>query len=388
MGSRQKTKLFVDAGPISTPRMSGIGHTTLELIRTLGSMDTFTRDYDLILVGSIRARAQLEELHLPGAKLTLLPLPTRVMNRLPGTWFTPFLDLILGRGVYLFTNYRSWPLLRSPSITFIYDVSFITHPETVGVRNQRFLNDWVPRWVRRSTKIAAISRSAEGEIQQYLHVEKEKIVYVPCGVDTVQFSARPPAEVKSLSEKYSLPKDYILYFGNIEPRKNLARLVRAYCKLSTELKLKHPLLLVGGGSWQNTEIEAEIAAAQLAGEHIVRPQKYIQDEDLPALYSGAAMLAHPAIYEGFGITPLQAMACGTPVMVGNNSSMPEVAGDAALTVDVASEKQLTHTMHTILTDKAVRDRLRLAGPKRAQHYTWAASAERLLSVINSVNSSK
>ena len=388
MRSSSKTKLFVDAGPISTQHISGIGHATLELVRNLSTMEEFRRDYDLVLFGSVRARTQLKKLKIPGVKFALLPLPTRVLNRLPGTWFAPFLDILIGRGVYLFTNYRNWPLLHSPSITFIYDVSFITHPETVGARNRRFLAGWVPRWILRSTMIAVISRSAEQEIRQHFHVETEKLVYVPCGVDMEHFYARPISEVRASAHKYSLPSDYILYLGNIEPRKNLTRLIRAYCALPVDLKAAHPLLLVGGGGWQGADIDEEIAAAQRLGERIIRPQQYIQDEDLPALYSGAAMLAHPAIYEGFGLTPLQAMACGAPAMVGDNSSMPEVVGDAALLVDVTSQQQMTHTMATMLTDTALRSRLRSRGPQRALIYSWKSSVALLLEAINRINISK
>jgi glycosyltransferase involved in cell wall biosynthesis len=380
--SRPLTRLYVDAGPISTPRISGIGHVTLELARTLAGLEAFRERYELVLVASFRARAQLSSLGIPGAKLALLPLPTRVLNRLPGMWLTPFLDLLVGKGTFLFTNYRAWPLAFSPSVTFIYDVSFLSYPETQGVRNRRFLTAWVPHWIRRSTKIACVSHNAATELTELLKVPEDKLVYVPCGVDPAVFHERSQAEVNELARRHNLPKDYILYLGNIEPRKNLVKLIRAYRGLPSEIKSRHPLVLVGGGGWQNDEIHAEIKAARAAGERVVQPAGYVKDDELPALYSGAAMLAHPAIYEGFGLTPLQAMACGTPVMAGDNSSMPEVVGDAALLVDVASEKQMTSTMAAILTDAAVRRRLQQAGPKRALHYTWQASAKRLLEVIN------
>lgn len=382
MASRPKTRLFIDAGPISTPRMSGIGHHTLELIRALSSTDRFQDQYELHLVASSRARPQLEGLNIPGARLTLLPMPTRVYNRLPGSWTAPFLDLILGKGVYVFTNYRAWPLQRSPSLTFIYDVSFITHPETVGPRNRQFLAKWVPRWAKRSSLVAYISQNAGRELKEVLNIPTEKLAYVPCGVNVAQFYRRPASEVNDLAKRYALPSNYILYLGNIEPRKNLARLIRAYRALPQALKQAHPLLLVGGGGWQDAEIKQEIAAAQAAGDRVVRPQAYIPDSALPALYSGAAMLAHPALYEGFGITPLQAMACGTPVMAGNNSSMPEIVGDAAMLADVLSETELVRCMEALLTNQALRDRLSHEGPLRAQHYTWEASATNLLKILN------
>jgi glycosyltransferase involved in cell wall biosynthesis len=382
-----RINLYVDASPISTAHMSGIGHTTLELVRALSRLDEFRKDFNLVLVASVRSRARLKGLNIEGAKLVLLPIPTRVLNRLPGVWFVPFLDLLIGRGVYLFTNYRAWPLAFSPSITFIYDVSYITQPQTQSARHQKFLAAWVPTWVRRSTKIASISHNASAELTELLGVPESKLVYVPCGVDMTVFRKRTAAEVAALAQAHLLPQDYILYLGNIEPRKNLVNLILAYRALSERIKSRHPLLLVGGDGWQNHEIHVQIESAQAAGEQIVHPTSYIADDELPALYSGAAMLAHPAIYEGFGLTPLQAMACGTPVMAGNNSSMPEVTGGAAILVDVASREEMTTTMATILTDQSVRSRLEVAGPQRARHYDWLTSAQRLMTVIESIKPS-
>ncbi len=382
-----KTTLFIDAGPISTPRMSGIGHATLELTRALLNSKEVRKRYRIKLVSVSSAREQLGLLGLEGASLALLPVPLRVYSRLPGSILAPYLDILLGKGLYLFTNYRCWPLLRSKAITFIYDISYYTHPDTLGERNRRFLAAWVPRWIERSNRIAVISNYVSEELTGHLGVHKDKLIHIPCGVDAKHFRAVSAEEVERVRTEYELPKEYVLFFGNIEPRKNLARLIRAYRDLPATTKSKYPLVLVGGATWNSDEIEAEVAAARAAGESITVPGKYVEDKDLPALYTGARLLAHPALYEGFGLAPLQAMACGLPVLVGNNSAMPEVVGDVGLKVDATSEASITAGLKSGLADESLRDKLISGGPVRAAEFSWSVSAHTLFEALGRLEAS-
>ena len=211
-----------------------------------------------------------------------------------------------------------------------------------------------------------------------LSVEKSKTAIVSCGVDREKFYPRNVEEVKKFHLKYKLPKNYILYLGNIEPRKNINTLLRAYVKLPRLLQDKHALVIVGGGGWLNETILDEIETLKKQGHNIIKPSKYIAEDCLPALHTGASLLVHPAYYEGFGISPLQAMSCGTPVIVANNSSMPEVAGEAGILFSADDIEDLSAKIESVLSDSRFTKGLSKRLIIQSKKFLWSKSAESLL----------
>jgi glycosyltransferase involved in cell wall biosynthesis len=181
--------------------------------------------------------------------------------------------------------------------------------------------------------------------------------------------------------RYGLHGPYVLYVGALEPRKNIPGLLRAFVRLRADFP---DLTLALGGSprWKFAEIPR--ALEELALEPVVRFTGYIADSDLPALYSAAAAFCFPSFYEGFGLPVLEAMACGTPVVCSNTSSLPEVAGDAALLVEPRDEVALTEAIARVLTDEALAEDLRERGLKRAASFSWDRTAELTLAVYRSV----
>ena len=176
--------------------------------------------------------------------------------------------------------------------------------------------------------------------------------------------------------------NYILFVGNLEPRKNLTSLIQAYTALPKSITDKYALLIVGAKGWLNNEIFDSILRARLEGYRILRPEGYVEDEDTPPIYSGASLLAYPSHYEGFGLPILEAMACGVPVIAGNNSSMPEVGGSAAKYVDSESIKEITTMMETVLKDKKLRETMTRKGFERTNEYSWEKSAQDLLDIYD------
>ncbi len=377
-----KTKVFIDAMPLSAERSSGVGHNLYGLVYALTNNADFIERYEVVLVTTVRGYRFLKLHNFRNVSYVRLPLLSRVMNRLPATPIMPAMDLLLGQGIYIFTNFRRWPLAKSRSATTIHDLGFILHPETVGSRNRAVLAANVPRWANGSDIVMTVSENARKELIEHLELAPGKVRVVPNGVDPKEYYPRTEAEVSEVREKYGLPADYILFVGNIEPRKNLERLVRAYRALPKTISNRHALVIVGGSGWLSEAIEAEIAQANDSGHRIIRPAAYVVDADLPALYTGAALLVHPALYEGFGMPVLEAMATGTPVVASDNSSLPEVVGGAGIMVNALDEQAITSAIEKVLTDRALRDKLISAGFKQAGKYTWTTAGAKLIAIID------
>lgn len=378
-------RLFVEANVVCTPHQSGVGYAARKLITTLVRDGEAQRHLRVVLIVPLRGRAQLRRIGLDDVERVAIPLPLRGYDRWAASPLLPPLDAVYGSGAYLFPNYGNWPLLRARSLTIMHDVAFLRFPDTVEERTGARLRHNARRWARRTSVVLTPSNFTRDELSTCLGLEHERIVVMPLGVDHDVFFPRPLDDVDVTLRRLGLPAAYILYFGNIEPRKNLARLVRAYSRVDPVVQRAYPLVLAGTGSWRAEEIEREIARAQALGYPVIRLTGRINDADVPALISGASLLAHPSIYEGFGLVPLQAMACGTPVLVSNRASMPEVAGDAGFYVDPLDEGDITRGIVTVLSDDTRRASMISSGLRRASAFTWKRAATVFLSALQSVD---
>lgn len=358
----------------------------VELVRNLSADKDFTDKYQIILIAPKSGLKYLDQWGFQKVEYRALPVKGRIWSGLVLYRLLPWADLFFGKGIYVFGNYTTWPLLFSKSITFIHDLSFIAHPETMKPKVRGVLRKNVPLWIKRADVVATISKSSKREIRKIFNVPDSKLKLVYCGVDAGFFSPRNSQEVAEVRDKYGIPTNYILFVSSIEPRKNVDRLLEAYEKLPTELSKRYALVLVGGDGWLNEQINEKIENLKSNGYSIIRPNRYVPDEDLPALYSGATVLLHPAIYEGFGISPLQAISCNTPVIVGNNSSMPEVVGDAGVYVDALSVEDIKIKLQEVLTNPVkYRKLLAATREKIITKYSWQNSAQKLAQVIDEVS---
>ncbi len=362
----------------------GIGRYTRELTSALLAADA-PHHYVLMAANAglgdrwqreaARLRALTDEDHLT---LRTLPLTddwvARLWQRLrvpvPAEWIT-------GRGDLFYSPDFVLPPLRrhTPALLTVHDLSFLRHPDTFPEALRTYLERAVPRSVTRADHILADSHATRRDLIELLNVPAEKITTLHLGVST-RFSPDPrPNERTRLNARYGLgAKPYILAVGTVQPRKNIRRLIEALDALISTHDVS--LALAGQPAWLSDPI-LEAAAAR----DYVHVLGFVADEDLPALYRQAAVFAFPSLYEGFGLPPLEAMACGTPVVASNASSIPEAVGDAGLLIDPLDVRALTHALDRLLTDTNLRQDLRTRGLGRATEFTWARTAERWLALV-------
>lgn len=376
--------LYIEANVIAAAHQSGVAHAARGMVRALLDDADAQKRYRVILIAPLRGRSLLLEAGFDGTALARMPLPMRGYDRWAAMRWLPALDDLLGEGVYFFPNYGNWPLRHSPSATAIYDVSFLRHPDTVERNTRVRLQGNARRWARRTSIVITPSRFTADEVSDTLGVRSERVAVVPLGVDRSVFYRRSAAEAAPLLARCGITRPFILYLGNIEPRKNLVRLIRAYSNLPAAIKREFMLALAGGTSWYAHDVDREIAAACARGDDVVRVRFRVEDDELPALLSGASAVAHPALYEGFGFAPLQAMACGTPVVVSNIASMPEVVGDAGAYVDPFDLDSITGALQQVLTDAAYRATMEHRGVERASHFSWQHTATALAGALDTL----
>jgi glycosyltransferase involved in cell wall biosynthesis len=250
-------------------------------------------------------------------------------------------------------------------------LSFLRYPEAFRPWNRCYLSRFTALSARRARRVIAISESTKRDVVDLLGVPADRVDVVYCGTDE-SFHPLPAAAVDHFRRERALPERFILFLGTLEPRKNVQALVRAYGRWHAA-EPGIPKLVVGGGKgWYYDQIFTEVEALGLAGE-VIFPG-YIGQEELPLWYNAADLFVYPSRFEGFGLPVLEAMACGTPVVTSSVSSLPEVAGDAALLVPPDDEAQLIDAMRRALGDKALRQEMRAKGQTHAATFTWERTA--------------
>lgn len=267
------------------------------------------------------------------------------------------------------------------SVITIHDLSFLYYPQFLTAQSLRYYNRQIGWAVRRADHILADSRATKIDLVSMLDVPLEKVTAVHLAADPA-LRPLPETEAKQIAAKYSLDPGYLLFVGTLEPRKNLPGLLQAYRLLLDAEVTAVPLVLVGGKGWLYHEVFEHIETLCLTER--VRFLYDVPDADLPGLYSAARVLTTPSFYEGFGFPALEAMACGTPVVVADRASLPEVVGEAGLLVNPDDPEDIAQELARALTDEPLRARMRELGLAQAARFTWERTAQATLAVYRKV----
>ncbi|HEY8283893.1 MAG TPA: glycosyltransferase family 1 protein [Chloroflexota bacterium] len=372
-------------------QQAGVGRFARGLLSGLATTD-LENQYYLLTTG--RARLEVPPRDLPARHRWIrLPISERVATI---AWQRGRLrpspaQLIAGAGLFVTPDYALPEVGRLPSALTVHDLSFLLFPECADDGLRRYLEKIVPRSLGQASLVLAVSHTTAASLTSLLGVAPERIVVVGNAVDG-RFSPLPKPDAGELehrlAEVFDLQPGYLLTVGTLEPRKNLVRLLGAYAALRsgwTRRHTEHPcpiLVIAGREGWRFEPIFREVA--RLGVGPWVRFYTRVRDQDLLSLYRGAAAFVCASLYEGFGIPPLEAMACGIPVASSTGGALLEVLGEAAVRFDPIDVDGMSAALETVLTDDNARIRLIAAGRARAAAYSWVESARTALSAFKKV----
>jgi glycosyltransferase involved in cell wall biosynthesis len=344
-------------------RQTGVSRYIAELVAALPAA---LPDDDLLLY------ARRGEQIPPGVRL--VPAPGRTVDPLARiVWETVALPVLTRRGrldLFHGTVNTLPPFLPCPAIVTVHDLALLRWPEQVPRRRHAFLSRAIPRAVRQARWVIAVSEATKQDVVRTFGIPPERVLVTPLGVDA-RFRPAEPGRLAAFRERHGLSDPYLLWVGTLEPRKNLPRLLEAFAQLGSEIP--HRLVLVGPEGWRTGELAATLERLALGDR--VRFTGFVSNEVLPLWYAPADLFLFPSLYEGFGLPILEAMACGTPVVTSNVSSMPEVGGDAACYADPESADAIAAAIRRVLNDPELRATMRARGLERAAGFTWARTAD-------------
>jgi glycosyltransferase involved in cell wall biosynthesis len=349
--------------------IDGIGHYTKELLDCLSNnpniqLQSFT-------LGSVGKHAVGNVTHqLPRFSLGTLP------------------SLILGRSYY-----GSQKLLSSvdlihatdhliprcqgvPVVATVMDAIPLAHPEWVNTRFSALKNAIWKKSVGFADRVITISEHSKNDLIEHFGIPEDRISVTPLGVDERWFE-RPSLEyLAAVRVRYKLPDNFFVFVGTLQPRKNISRMIDAHCALPDTIRKSHPLIIIGRAGWQCSDILDRFKPENT----FVRWLKYVSGDDLPSILRCASGLVFPSLHEGFGLPVLEAFAAELPVITSNVTSLPEVAGNAALLINPYDVQHISWAMQQLIEDSATTNRLRLLGLNRAKEFTWKKTAQTTVSV--------
>ena len=364
------SKIGIDGIPLASAK-TGIGHYTLELSRALAAIDP-DDEFQLISPVPLVSHDGLPR------NLLMVEAPKRKL------WWVAGLPLYIRRNsLALFhgTNYDIPLWSQCPTVLSIHDLSLLLYPQTHLEHVVRRARYRLPLMARKATRIITATEHVKKEVAEHLRVNPARIAVTPYAPRR-DFHRVPRSETEATRRRFGIDDIFILFVGTIEPRKNLITLLRAFAETHANTDLRPQLVIAGQEGWLISEISNYIESEGL--NPWIRFTGYIADEDLRALYSSCAVCVYPSLYEGFGLPPLEAMACGAPVIAADVPSLHETTGKAALTVPPTDVEQLSRALVEMLRDEQKRAYFSRAGLEWAAQFTWERTARLTLQVYRDV----
>jgi len=365
-------KIGIDAHALGS-HLGGNETYIRNVIRALGEVDP-GGDYTLFLsphslgapiAGAERMRRVVVRPHNP-------------LVRIPVTFS---LALARERIDVVHVQYVAPPVCPARVVVSVHDIAYERYPQFFTPGEVARFRALVPLTIRKAAAVLTLSEYSKRDIVRRYNVPPDKITVTYLAADPMFQPIHDEGRLADARARYGTGERFILSVGNLQPRKNLRTLIDAYVRLRRAGATRHKLVLVGKRAWLSDDIFAAARASGYADELVFTG--YVPDEDLVALYNAADLFVYPSIFEGFGLPPLEAMACGTPVVCSNTSSFPEVVSDAALTVDPLDVDGLAEAMSQALHDATLRERLSAQGPRRAALFFWEHTARITLDTYRS-----
>ena len=369
-------RIAIDAHAVGT-KLGGNESYASNLVESLAQIDSFNQYTIYITTSEARDRFHGR---WPNFKVRAT-LPHTPVIRIP---LTLSAELRKNTVDVLHVQFTAPPFCPCPTVVSIHDLSFEHLPGTFKRRSRMQLRLTVRKSARRAARILSLSEHSRRDIIETYGISPHRVTAIPLAAASHFAPVTDSRELQRVRHTYGIDNDYILSVGSIQPRKNLARLVKAYASLRGEFSAdKLPkLVLAGKCAWLYDETLRALQETGLRDAVVLTG--YVPEADLPALYSGALCFIYPSYFEGFGLPPLEAMKCGAPVIVGNRTSLPEVVGDAALTVDPFDVEAIAAAMKRLISDPELRKQLISKGQQRAGLFDWRETARRTLKVYQEV----
>jgi glycosyltransferase involved in cell wall biosynthesis len=363
-----------DARPLSKNK-TGIGQYTKYLLDYIVTIDPAV---DIILCSNKEIYYKKKQ------RIRFIENDGFMWRKNSNLWFQSILPSILKKNrVDLFhgTLFLTPLLSAVPSIITIYDMVLDIFPETMYWKNRLPLKILMKKSAKKADRIIAISESTKKDIVKFIGIEQEKIRVIYPGVSKI-FSSQRTDNDRVILNKFKLLPGYILTVGTLEPRKNLIRLLDAYKLLAAGEENIPQLVIAGGQGWLLEDIQKAVDSLGLREKVVFTG--YVSDADLPALYRNAKIFVYPSLYEGFGLPPLEAMACGIPVISSNTSSIPEVVGDAGLLIDPYRPDEIAQAITEVLRNEELHTRMIRAGITRSALFNWDKTAQEMIKLYHEV----
>jgi glycosyltransferase involved in cell wall biosynthesis len=365
-------RIGIDGLPLTAPK-TGVGHYTFELARALANIQPASQ-FEIVYPSThptITTEADGNEASL-SENIKLQRVRVGPLGR---HWWSVGLPRYVRRGkldLFHGTNYDVPLLRRSGTALTIHDLSQLLHPETHEQRSVWRARRRLPLMARTADAIITPTESVRREVCEHLRASPEKVFAIP---EAARACFRPLAfaETKEVRRRLGVADDFLLTVGTLEPRKNLSVLVSAFEEVArARPQSKTQLVIAGGRGWLSGPLFAAIETS-LVRQRILLTD-YLQDEDLRALYASCRVFVYPSLYEGFGLPPLEAMACGAPVIASRIPSLEETAGDAAVLFDPRNVEELAQKILELSEDENARRALSIAGRRRAAEFSWERTA--------------
>jgi len=377
-------KIGIDIRSLINVQYSGISEYTLNLVKEILKLDS-KNQYILFYNSFKDVKNKIPEFKQKNAEIVCTRYPNKIFNYLmQKVAFYPKLDKFLGVDIFWAPHINFIQLSkRCRSILTIHDLSFIRYPKYFSFRK----NIWhqainVEKLIKKVDTIITVSKNTKDDIMDLYSIPDNKIKVIHSGIGR-QYKVidRDDKNLGSVKKKYGLPKKFILFLGTLEPRKNIEGIIRAY----NEFREKNPglsdykLIIAGGRGWKSDKIFREYNKSKFRKD--IKFLGYIVDEDKVYIYNLAALFIYPSFYEGFGFPPLEAMACGLPVITSFSSSLPEIVGKAALIVDPYNINEISTAIRELITNNNLKKLLLAKGLNRASKFNWEYSARKYLEVF-------